>query len=131
MSLVNTAIYAGINISISAILGIMVVRMRRKTRTSVGDGGEKAMLKALRAHGNNVENVPLALVVIGLLEALGAHVYFIHFLGVCLTVGRLLHARGMYQTLGPSTPRILGMVLTWLVLWIGAPACIYFGILGH
>lgn len=128
MSLVITALYAGVNVIFTAFLGIMVVRKRWTTRTSVGDGGQKDMTKALRAHGNNVENVPLGLLVIGLLEGLAAPIILIHLLGICLTLGRLAHARGLYQTLGPSKMRIIGMILTWTVFWVGGPVCLYYGI---
>lgn len=128
MSLVITALYAGVNVIFTALLGIMVVRKRWTTRTSVGDGGQKEMTKALRAHGNNVENVPLGLLVIGLLEGLAAPIILIHLLGICLTLGRLAHARGLYQTLGPSKMRIIGMILTWTVFWVGGPVCLYYGI---
>ncbi len=108
------AFYAAINALLMLVLGILVVRARVKTRTEIGDGGHPAMVGPLRAHANNTEYVPLAIILMMILYTLGANVFVIHSVGATLTVGRILHAIGLTRNVGTSMPRLLGMILTWL-----------------
>jgi len=48
----------------------------------------------MRRHANFVENVPLALILIGLLELQGITATAIHGLGGALLAGRICHAVG-------------------------------------
>src|SRR5262249_1746143 len=108
------AFYAAINALIMLVLGMLVVRARLKTRTEIGDGGKPAMMGPLRAHANNTEYVPMAIILLLILYSLGAGVIPIHAVGGSLTLGRLLHAFGLSRNVGTSAARFLGMVLTWL-----------------
>jgi uncharacterized protein len=108
------AFYAAINALIMVVLSMLVTRARAKTQTLIGDGGHSAMAGPLRAHANNTENVPLAIVLLLILYSLGANVIVIHVVGGTLTLGRLLHAVGLSRNVGSSWPRAVGMVLTWL-----------------
>jgi len=114
MPLQMVAFYAAINALLMLVLGMLVVRARVKTRTEIGDGADPALLGPLRAHGNNTEYVPMAILLMMLLYALGASVGVIHAVGATLTVGRLLHALGISRNVGASMPRLVGMILTWL-----------------
>ena len=61
-----TALYAALLAIFLVVLGGLVVRMRIKERIAIGDGGNKAMLAAIRVHANAVENLvifaPLVLI---------------------------------------------------------------------
>jgi uncharacterized membrane protein YecN with MAPEG domain len=125
------AFYAALNAILMLILGMLVVRARVKTRTEIGDGGNPAMVGPLRAHANNTEYVPMAIVLLLVMYSLGTNVVMIHAVGATLTLGRLLHAFGLSRNVGTSAPRFLGMILTWLsyiiailvILWLTfAPA---------
>ena len=125
------AFYAVLNALLMLILGMLVVRARVKTRTEIGDGGNPDMVGPLRAHANNTEYVPMAIVLLLIMYSLGSNVIVIHAVGVTLTLGRLLHAFGLSRNVGTSAPRFLGMILTWLayiiailvILWLTfAPA---------
>ena len=59
---------------------------------SIGDGGNREMLLAMRKHANFVEVVPLCLVLIGILELNGVTPYAVHGLGGGLLVFRIVHA---------------------------------------
>ena len=106
------------------ILFFNVVRMRLATKTSLGDGGDAAFNRKIRAHANFIENVPLALLLIGLLEYSRANSFLVLGLGFTLVVARLLHGLGLgFPSLFPSDAnlfRLLGSVLTLLVLLVGA-----------
>ena len=120
------ALYAAINALIMLVLGILVVRARVRTQTEIGDGANPAMMDAVRAHANNTEYVPLALLLMLILIPLRANAMVIHAVGATLTIGRILHAIGLSRSVGTSLPRLLGMVLTWLsyliaifaILWL-------------
>ncbi|HEX4304125.1 MAG TPA: MAPEG family protein [Rhizomicrobium sp.] len=126
MPLQMTAFYAAINALIMLVLGMLVVRARVRTKTEIGDGGDPAMVGPLRAHANNAEYVPMAIVLLLILLALGASVVVIHIVGITLTLGRLFHAFALSRNVGTSASRLIGMVLTWLsyivaiatVLWL-------------
>jgi uncharacterized membrane protein YecN with MAPEG domain len=119
------AFYAAINALIMLVLGMLVVRARVKTRTEIGDGGDPAMLGPLRAHANNTEYVPMAILLLLVLYALGANAIVVHAVGGTLTLGRILHAFGLSRNVGTSTPRFLGMVLTWLSYIIAIAATLW------
>jgi len=121
-----TLLYVGLNGLILLTLAVLTVRTRVTTRTDIGDGDKDSMIKAVRAHGNAAEYVPLALILIGALEVAGAPSALLHGLGVALTAGRLMHAQGLYSSLGTSPGRLVGTLLTWLVYAVGAGACLYY-----
>ncbi len=111
-SLYAFGFYAALNAFIMLVLSILVVRARVVTQTEIGDGGKPAMAAPLRAHANNAEYVPMALILMwALTTPLGTSIWLIHGLGVPLTLGRLLHAIGLSRSTGVSTLRFLGMIL--------------------
>ncbi len=122
-----TSIYIGINALIMLALALLVVRTRVLTKTDLGDGGNPLMLRAIRAHANNVEYVPMALLLLAVAEMSYAPVWLLHVLGLALTGGRIVHAAGLYQTAGASAGRLVGTILTWLVLLVGGVACLIYG----
>lgn len=84
--------------------------------------------RKVRAHANFTEYVPLALLLILVLELIQAENWLIWVLGTALTIGRIAHAWGVIATYGPSPNRAIGFFLTWFVYLLGAGACIYYGI---
>ena len=113
--LAATALWAGLLALIYVPMGMRIAPLRRRHRVSLQDGGHPELATAMRAHGNFAENVPLALVLMALLELNGLPAWAIHALGATLTAGRLLHWRGLHPS--RATPaRMIGMVLTWMAL---------------
>jgi uncharacterized membrane protein YecN with MAPEG domain len=119
------AIYAAVNAFIMLILGILVVRARVATQTDIGDGGKPAMAGPLRAHGNNSEWVPMAVLLMWTFCPLGGSIWLIHGVGIPLTLGRILHGIGLSQSTGPTPLRFAGMVLTWLAYIVGIVGIFY------
>ena len=65
---------------------------------------------AIRAQGNATEYIPIALILLVLLELSGASLWLVHLGGVAIIVGRVLHAKGLLtQSL---KYRVLGMQFT-------------------
>jgi len=122
------AIYAALNGLILLFLAVMVVRQRVLTRTDIGDGGHDAMIQVQRAHGNASEYVPIVLILLFTLVQLSAPLWMIHTVGATLTVGRILHAVGLYETKGRSVGRFAGINLTWLALLIAAAGSLYLAV---
>ena len=107
-----------------------VIRTRYRTQTRFGDGGNPEMMRALRAHGNNTEYVPIALILLVLAQNLGAGLLLIHAIGLPLTLGRALHAIGFVERshetpTGDSTLRRWGMILTLLAILIAIFGCLW------
>jgi uncharacterized membrane protein YecN with MAPEG domain len=119
--------YAAVNGLIMLVLSMRVVRARFKTNTAIGDGGKPEMAAPLRAHANNAEYVPVALILLwALASPLGRSIWLIHGMGVTLTLGRILHAIGLSRSIGPSQLRLLGMALTWIALVVGIAGVLWF-----
>ena len=62
MTVSLTAFYGAILGLIIVALGINVTVHRVKLKVSLGDGGNPQMLRMIRLHGNAVEYIPLAIV---------------------------------------------------------------------
>ena len=67
VSLNATALYAGSLTLWYLVLGYRVVGLRRNG-ISLGDGGDPVMARVIRGHANFAEYVPLALVMLAVLE---------------------------------------------------------------
>lgn len=126
MTLTATPIYAGLLALLFVILSIRVIRTRFQARVSVGDGGDKRVIKAMRAHANCAEYVPLGLVLLALVELQGAPVWAVHVLGLMLLLGRLAHAYGFGRT-----PQIIPLRQGGMLLTFGMIALAGIGLLGH
>lgn len=87
-----------------------------------------SLQRKVRAFGNFVEYVPLALLMILVLELMQASAILLWILGIALTLGRITHAWGLIQTYGPSPGRAIGFFLTWFVYLLGAGSCLVYGI---
>jgi uncharacterized protein len=86
--------------------------------------------RKVRAYGNFIEYVPLALIFLLLLELMRSPAWLLWMLGSSLAISRICHAWGVIDTYGPSLLRATGFFLTWFVYLAGASACIYYGLSG-
>jgi uncharacterized protein len=117
-----TALYAGLLGILMLILAFRVVAVRRVTSIGLGDGGDALLLSRIRIHGNAAEYVPLALILMLILELNGGSARWLHVLGIALLVGRVAHVQGLSQSTGTSAGRFVGNILTWSVIMIAAVA---------
>jgi len=118
IDLTITALYASLLALLFLALSFNIIRLRFKLKVGVGDGGEKTLTKAIRAHGNFSEYIPLALILLASYELSGADALWLHILGATLFVGRILHAIGLSKSIGTSMPRFIGMISIFVVLLI-------------
>jgi hypothetical protein len=125
-ALAAAALYAGLNGLILLWLAVHVGRTRARVGVLIGDGGRPELIRAMRGQANFVEYVPLALLQLALMAALGAPAYAVHLLGGALTLGRVLHGLHFAADDAPAWQRGAGAGLTLLVLLIGSV-----GLAGH
>ena len=125
-----TPLYAGLLALWFLVLSFRVIA-RRRGGIHLGDGGDPALLRVIRGQANFAEYVPLALLLMGMLEVSRYSIYVLHALGIVLLVARLLHGYALSFTAKFPFGRFWGATLTFVVLGIEAVLCIYQGILGQ
>lgn len=116
MTLAITPLYALPLAVLMVGLLLRVVALRWKFRVGIGDGGERTLAKAIRAHGNAAETIPLALVLMVVAELAGASSAVLHGSGIALIVGRVAHGYGLSMHSGTSPGRMVGVVLTLIAI---------------
>ncbi|MCG8434151.1 MAG: MAPEG family protein, partial [Gammaproteobacteria bacterium] len=111
-----TAIYASLLAVHIIILSLRVSLKRRKTRIGLGDEENEDLQRIVRTQANTVEYVPMALLLLLLLELNGIAAWVLHAAGVTLFVSRLLHMAGLRKSSGYSFGRYWGTLITWLLI---------------
>ncbi len=106
---------------ITLTLAWLVVRQRRQLKIGLGDADNRALTLRIRAHANLTEYAPIALILLGCVEAGGAPLLLVHGCGAALVAGRVLHPWGLIGGRGGYHPgRFVGTLLTWLSLLVPA-----------
>ena len=111
-----TGLYGSLCALVVLALAVRVIRLRWSTRTGIGDGGDRRLARAVRIHGNAIEYVPLALILMLVAELSGARAAWLHGCGIVLVAARLAHALGLARTAGASVGRSLGVAGTFAVI---------------
>ncbi len=124
-----TAFYAGLLALWFVFLSFRVVSVRRGARVGIGTGDNKDLALRVRVHGNFAEYVPLALLLMLLLEANTALVWLLHGAGAALFIGRVAHFLGLGRSAGSSWGRVTGTALTWAVILVLAGANLGYGVM--
>jgi len=105
---------AGAAALINIWLAMRCGRVRTSQKISIGDGGNEALVAAMRAQANFVENTPFVLVLLAVIElAWGSPLWLWIVSGVYL-LGRVGHGLGMTGTF--KSGRLIGTLTTMLVL---------------
>jgi uncharacterized membrane protein YecN with MAPEG domain len=114
-----TAGYLGVLALLYAYLSGRVVMLRNRYKVSLGDGGNAALVSAIRSHAHFAEYVPIIALMIALLEMGGMPASRLHVLLGALLLSRLLHPLGMSaqpRTLRFLVFRIGGVLITFALL---------------
>ena len=119
-----TGLYAALLAAMQIIMIFRIVRRRWKYRVSLGDGGEEDLRRHVRAYGNFIETVPMALILMLVLELGGMALWIIHWLGAVLIISRIVHAIGMLTGKGYGNWRAAGMMFTLCVYLITGVMCL-------
>lgn len=111
-----TGLYAALLALLMLAMAVRVMLLRRDTSIGLGDGGNRKLACAVRAHGNAMEYIPIGLILLLVLELNQTLPMLLHVFGIVLVVGRVAHALGLSSTPGMSAGRAIGAALTLLVL---------------
>ena len=118
-----TVQYLALLALIYSALALVVVALRARNDIPFGDGGNETLHRAIRAHGNFIEWVPLAALLVGALEASGDSARWVHGLMGALLAARVLHPIAFASPL-ESLPyyvgRIAGAFTSWAVVTVAA-----------
>lgn len=76
-------------------LSIRIGAIRRQHSISVGDGGNEALSRRMRAQLNFAENTFLVLILVAAIELSGQGGAWLPLVALAYAVGRILHALGM------------------------------------
>jgi len=123
-SLTITPLYAGCFALLAVLLAnqVLYVRLRPKAEPSWRTNAVE------RVQANFVENVPLGLVLLLVLELSRTPSIVLHSLGGSLLICRLLHAWGMSRNEGANYPRLIGAQGTFLLLSVMGIAALWQGL---
>ncbi len=94
-------------------LSIRIGRLRTAHKISVGDGGNEALNRRMRAHLNFAENAPIVLVLIAALELSGKGGAWLLPVAAVFLIGRILHGLGMDGG-AFGVGRMIGTIVTLL-----------------
>ncbi len=120
-----------IAIGLTAVFVLMSIPMAisvglRRTATGISllHGDDDDLLRRIRAHGNFIEYVPLALLILAAAEVVGVSAWIVAGCGVVLLLARVLHyfsLRAGVDTKG----RALGAALTTVTMAVLAVAVLW------
>lgn len=116
-----TLLYGGILGLLAVLLANLVLYVRLRAASQPAWRPDAT----LRVQANFVENVPMALLLLFLLEQSGLAALALHALGSALVICRLLHAWGMSRNAGANYPRLIGAQGTFLLLSVMSVAAVY------
>ncbi len=121
MSVLVSAFYAGLCGLLAVLLAnhVLYVRLRSASQPKWRPDA------VLRVQANFVENVPLALLLLLMMELNGTSHLVLHGIGLSLIACRLLHALGLSRHEGANYPRLIGAQGTFLLLSVMAVSLIY------
>ena len=92
-------------------LGVRIARLRVAHKVLTGDGGVTPLMARMRAQANFIENAPLFVILLGLIELAHGSATWLWLVAIVFIVARVLHAFGM-DRVGANPLRGIGMALT-------------------
>lgn len=128
---IATALTASVFGLVYFVLTMRVGLARRESGVTLGDGGNAALQRQVRVHANFAEFVPICLILLGLIESLGADMLLVMSVALVFLAARILHAVGLSRDSGATFGRIMGAFGTIFVLagssiWLGMMALDHF-----
>lgn len=111
IALATTAAAAFTNIWLSIRIGMV----RNAKKISMGDGGDEELIRRMRAQANFIENTPIVLVLIAVIELSRAGNHWLMSVAALYTLGRVAHGVGMDGG-AVGKGRMVGTLITMLTL---------------
>ncbi|MGC6511142.1 MAG: MAPEG family protein [Parvibaculales bacterium] len=116
----TTLMFAAIFGILHVVFTLRVGRYRFKNKISLGDGGDKELRNRIRGHGNFIETVPIALLLLLLNDLNGLGDGPLMTLGVVLLVSRVVHYVMIVSRRLPMIFRPLSMLGTLGTILVSA-----------
>lgn len=130
MLIKTTLLYAGLLGLLLVLLSFNIMQNWMRV-TGHGQETDRDMRRAERLLSSFVEYVPMALILMALIELKGASAIILHILGIALVTARVMHAYGSNDIPGAGLLRFVGAQLTFLMLTVSSMACVYYAVLGR
>ncbi len=92
-------------------LGVRIGQTRTREKISIGDGGNDALIRRMRAQANFVEFTPFVLILVGLVEFARGQSMWLWGVVILYLIARVLHALGMD---GWQPGRMAGVLVSML-----------------
>ena len=131
MSIPITLCYASIFAVFALVLSFRAGSYRGTAKVSIlyGDPANMELATRVRIHQNFLEYVPMILIVMGGIEAVGGSSLFLYIIGDLLIVARIAHAIGLKHDNMAHIGRLIGAGGTALItlvaagygLWLAVP----------
>lgn len=96
-------------------LGLRAGRVRAAQKIMIGDGGNEAMVRRMRAQANFVEYTPFFLILLALVELATGSATWLWAVGAAYILVRIAHAFGM-DSRTSMRPRMIGIIGTITIL---------------
>ena len=109
-----TPIYSSILAIFLCLLSLNVIRLRKKHRINVGDGGIKELQLAKGAQTNAAEIIPITIILLYFLEQSLANPILIHTVGILVLLSRVLHFISIIKE--RLTWRVISMQTTFFLI---------------
>ena len=111
-----TSLYVALLAFLFVFLSIRVIGRRRSSRVALGTGDDRNLERRTRVQANFAEYVPLALILLLLVEIAGLPRMMLHAAGTVLVIARILHAIGVSGEPENFRLRTGGMAATFSVI---------------
>lgn len=105
---VYTALTASALAFLQIYLMMSVGLSRVKTGIGIGDGGSEALALRVRRHGNLIENAPMFLILMTLVEGQVGQTWPVAAVAAVFVLARLAHAIALSKTSGAHPMRPVG-----------------------
>lgn len=127
MALPITALFAGLLTVFALVLSGYAGGFRGKSGISILFGSPQNMELAerVRIHQNFLEYVPLALIMMALIEINGGNTTFLYVFGIVLVISRIAHAIGLKHDNMAHPGRVIGAGGTALMSLVAAVYAIW------
>ncbi len=112
MILPTTLCFAAAAVLVNFWLGMRIGKLRHSEKVSIGDGGKEPLIRRMRAQANFIEQTPLTVVLVALVELAGKGGQWLAPACAVFIIGRIAHAFGMDETFKPG--RAIGMLTAML-----------------
>lgn len=111
-----TLLYTSLITILAIFLAYRVGTTRLKTNILLGEGDSSELLQSIRSHGNLMENAPIALILLLLLEMQSVADWKLHLIGSSFFLFRILHAYGITISRESTPYRLVGALGSWVLM---------------